>query len=293
MQIFLIFCFYDDITADRDGYLSYAINAKEIINNTLNYNLYLFLINEPLWLLTNIFISIIIDDQYVPLAVGLINYLICVNFVFKKVEKKYIFAILILFFMPQIYKSFLVHLRQGLAVGLYISSFICKNKGYKYVLMFSAGLVHNSFIPISAVHILYDRYSKFFSAKTIIFITLSLGSISAVFLFEILELLNFRQHDNYSGVVQNNSGIGFFFWSIIFSILLTNNSSRLKSTLIVIIPIGIYLLLYFVNPISARFLESYLILIVSSIYLLSKYKFYTVYVMLFFWTIFNNLIVNY
>ena len=150
----MIFCFYDDITADRDGYLSYAINAKEIINNTLNYNLYLFFINEPLWLLTNIFISIIIDDQYVPLTVGLINYLICVNFVFKKVEKKYIFATLILFFMPQIYKSFLVHLRQGLAVGLYISSFICKEKSYKYVLMFSAGLVHILLFPL----VLYIYY---------------------------------------------------------------------------------------------------------------------------------------
>ena len=57
--------------------------------------------------------------------------------------------------------------------------------------MFSAGLVHNSFIPINAVHILYDRYSKFFSADNN-FITLSLGSITAVFLFEILELLNFK-----------------------------------------------------------------------------------------------------
>ena len=45
-----------------------------------------------------IFLFQLLLMMYVPLTVGLINYLICVNFVFKKVEKKYIFATLILFY---------------------------------------------------------------------------------------------------------------------------------------------------------------------------------------------------
>ena len=165
-----------------------------------------------------------------PLTVGLISYLTCANFVFKKVEKKYVFAIMILFFMPQIYKSFLVHLRQGLAVGLYVSSFTCDKKTNKYLFMLSAGLVHNSFIPISLVHIFCDQYSQYFSARTIITFTLLFGSVIGIFFFEILQLLNFRQHNNYFSAVQNNSGFGFLFWGILFCILLTSNRIILKST---------------------------------------------------------------
>ena len=141
--------------------------------------------------------------------------------------------------------------------------------------MLSAGLVHNSFIPISLVHIFCDQYSQYFSARTIITFTLLFGSVIGIFFFEILQLLNFRQHNNYFSAVQNNSGFGFLFWGILFCILLTSNRIILKSTLISIIPIGLYLLLYFINPLSARLLESYLIIIVSSICLLSKSKFYT------------------
>jgi hypothetical protein len=293
IQVLFLFFYYDDITADRDAYLNYAINANEIFNNILNYNFYNVFINEPLWILINIVLSFIINVEYVPLSVGLISYLLCANFVFKKVETKYILAIIILFFMPQIYKSFLVHLRQGLAVGIYATSFICCKKTNKYVLMTSAGLVHNSFIPITLFHIFCDRFSKYFSPKAIITITLLLGSTIGIFLLEILQLLNFRQHNNYFDVVQNNSGLGFFFWSLLFFILLTSNRVTLKKNLISIIPIGLYLLLYFINPLSARLLESYLIFIVSTIYLLPKYKFYTIYGMLLFWTILNNFTVNY
>lgn len=293
IQIFLLFFYYDDITTDRDAYLNYAINANEILNNILNYNFYNVLINEPLWLFINILLSYFIDSKYVPFSVGIISYLLCANFVFKKVEKKYIFATIILFFMPQIYKLFLVHLRQGLAVSLYISSFICHRKSNKYLLMVSAGLVHNSFIPISLVHFFCDRYSVYFSAKAIITITIFFGSIIGIFLFEVLQLLSFRQHNNYFAVVQNNSGFGFLFWGFLFCILLTSNRFTLRNSLISIIPIGLYLSLYFINPLSARILESYLIIIVTTIYLLPKYKFYTTYGMLCLWTILNNLTVNY
>ena len=160
-----------------------------------------------------------------------------------------------------------------------------------YLCSLQASFITLSFQSVLFIYSVTNILSIF--ARTIITFTLLFGSVIGIFFFEILQLLNFRQHNNYFSAVQNNSGFGFLFWGILFCILLTSNRIILKSTLISIIPIGLYLLLYFINPLSARLLESYLIIIVSSICLLSKSKFYTVYGMLFIWTILNNFTLNY
>ena len=293
IQILTIFIFYESINTDRVNYLNYARESYEILEFLLNGNIYYFFINEPAWLVVNIILSYFFDIQYVPLAIGLITYLLSVNYVLKKVNKRYILFILVLFLMPQIYKSFLVHLRQGLAIAVYLSAFLVENRRNKYSLIMCSGLIHNSFIPILLIHITYQYFLKKYSTRLIIGFTFTVSIIIGLYLFEIISLFGFRQHNNYDNIKYSVSGLGFIFWGLILFVFLLSNRITLRKNLICIVPLCIYLSFYYINPLSARFLESYLIIIISSITLLPNFKFYVSYLLLFSWSILNNFFISY
>ena len=293
IQISLIAFFYEYVTVDKENYINYAYESRDILIYLFEGNLYKLIVNEPVWLIINILLTYITDTEFVPLYIGLISYLISVLFIIKKVDKKYVFFILLLFFMPQIYKSYLVHLRQGLGVSIYLMAFLVEKKRNKFSLIFLSGLIHNSFIPIFFVHSLYELLFRKFSTKVIIAVNLILTLILAFYLFDILRVLGFRQNNYYENVVLNNSGIGFLFWFIIFIIFLSSRRKIIRKNLICILPIGVYLIFYFINPVASRLFESYIILIISSIIYLSKSKFLTTYGLLLSWAVFNNFLVNY
>lgn len=293
IQISLIAFFYDQVSVDKENYIKYADQSRDILLYLLEGNLYKLLINEPIWLLLNTLLTHITDIETVPLYIGLISYVISVLYIIKKVDKKYTIFLLLLFFMPQIYKSYLVHLRQGLGISIYLMSFLVEKKRSKFILIFFSGLIHNSFIPILFVHSMYELLLRKFSTRSIIALSLILIFIIAFYLFDILRILGFRQNNYYENVVMNNSGIGFLFWFLIFFIFLSCRSQIIRKNLICIIPLSVYLIFYFINPVASRLFESYIILIISSIIYLSKSKFYTSYGLLFAWTIFTNLLVNY
>lgn len=293
IQISLISFFYEQVSVDKVNYINYADESSDILIYLLEGNLYQLLINEPVWLIINILLAYITDIEFVPLYIGLLSYLISVLFVIKKVDKKYIFIILLLFFMPQIYKSFLIHLRQGLGVSIYLMAFLVEKKRNKLFLIFFSGLIHNSFIPIFFVHAMYEFLLRKFSARSVIALSLIPIFIIAFYLFDILRALGFRQNNYYENVILNNSGIGFLFWFIIFIIFLLNRLTILRKNLICIIPLGVYLIFYFINPVASRLFESYIILIISSLIYLPKSKFFTTYGLLLAWATLNNFLVNY
>jgi hypothetical protein len=247
-----------DLILDRSNYLEYASTSELILmNNYLGGGVVSVLFNEPLWLLINLTLSLIfLPEQIVRIIILFSSVLFSYTLAKKLGAKNFLLVLLILLF-PQVLQNYITHLRQGLALAIFMYG-ILNTKRAKFYTLFAA-LIHSSFyfiLVFQLLEIILVRMRFNFHLKVMTYF------ISSVFMIIIVDsvasLLGDRRGGQYSFEDIHVSGLGWIFWLIFFIILLMRSFPLFKKPNGALPIFIFYLTSYFSLAFVARIFESIL-----------------------------------
>lgn len=261
---------------DWMNYLNYANNSAEIFRRNMEEGIIKSLVNEPLWLLINVFLRYFLPPDRV---VQFIAFFSAFLFAYKFLQTNYqkLFWLVLFLFMPQVFKNFILHVRQGLAISLFLCGYLSTNKRIRDICLIAAPFVHASFFFIWVLILLEKMARRVHFAidlrllySSICSIVLGLGGL------RIAALLGARQGYEYPTIgSQMETGLGFIFWFYILMLMILQGKSYIEKHSISISGIMLYLGMYFFSPIAARVFESILPLVFLSLLKLNDWrKFY-------------------
>lgn len=242
---------------DRYNYISYAANSSEIFDSYWGVAKYF---NEPLFLHLNIFLSKYISAYQIPIIFILFICSVNMFFLIKRSNNILLFFLGVCFFLffPYLIQMQLVTLRQGLATSVFmLGYFYLKNPIKVFIVCLICAFIHSIFFVISFYYLMnFIIFSeKSFKFKLIFnFIFALLVSIFSIF---ILSSLGMRQAEVYQAVEFSRGGGGFIVVGAIFLYLLfffKEEDNKLYE--FVVFGILIFLVLYFLNPIAGRLLNT-------------------------------------
>jgi len=246
---------------DRLNYLSYAENSLGILLFNLTSGLDSLIFNEPIWLTINILLSQFFESEIIVQIIIVLPLIIISNKIISNTDHK-ILAVLLIMLVPQVLKNHIVHLRQGVALCVFIIGFYSNKLWIRNILQVLSCFIHSSFFIVFFIR-LFDH----FWGKLKINLYLKM-IITAIMLFligtlaiQIASVLGARQGERYTAVLTNVSGLGFVFWSMIYVIFLSAGRRFLHKNSFQMSIFSFYLVNYFTFPVAARVFESGLLLI--------------------------------
>ena len=241
---------------DRSNYLEYADASDIILDRFIDQGPSSTLSNEPVWLLINIFLRTWFESETVlRIIIFLPAFLVAFLALWHQKGEDIVWVILFLFLQP-ILKNHVIHLRQGIAISVFLLGWSVNSRGLKCLLFSITPFIHASFFVVISL-LAFLKINQTFRLST------NLRLVSAVLLGVVLgsSLLFFARSlgarqgiENDVGVIYS-SGIGIFFWSIILVIFILHTGSFPRQHLFEISSIGFYLGTYFIVIGSARILN--------------------------------------
>ena len=261
-----------DVFKDRINYLRYAESSLAILQGYSNKGILVALVNEPVWLLINAGLAKYFDPQIVVrilifFSAFLVACYICLY------NKKYFLWVVVFLFLPQVVGNYIVHLRQGLAIAIFLAGWYSNKRMIKWFLLGVTPLIHATFFFVITIYFLAEILKKIrFAAdlRTVVFlifaivISLSLGVISAK--------LGVWQAWEYHFTAADISGLSFLFWSGILAIMCLQGKIFLRTYVFEIGGLLFYLISYWLVPVTARIFESMLLLILVAGLHLTKWR---------------------
>ena len=201
---------------DRANYLLYTENSLLHLIGYYNAGVVKLLTNEPLWLLFNISLGYFIGPESALRAIIFIPALI-VPYVLLIKNHKYSFYVVLILLFPSVIKNHIIHLRQGVAIAVFVLGYFGGFKSLiKHLLLISTLFIHSSFY-----------FVIFFYYVILMIEDKPLGldlKLCLVFLFSITVGLSISLLVEYTGARQvgrldiasgGGSGFSFIFWSLI------------------------------------------------------------------------------
>ena len=262
----------NDNFSDFENYVNYADYSSLIISNNIEIGTIYLFSNEPLWLLLNATLSEIMPPENV---VRLIIFASSTTLVYTLIvnNKNDIIPTIIFIFLTIVLKNYIIHLRQGFAISIFILAWLSKRNSIKVPLMAMAPLVHSSFFFVLALllitkianYLRIDAYSR-------ILIVAIFAFIISLNIYLPASILGARQAQEYEFGITGFSGIGFLFWLAIFYLWLTEGSVFLKTFSFEFSIICFDLFSYWFLEVSGRIFESGVILVLLASLRLSSIR---------------------
>lgn len=271
---------------DWSNYLVYADNSLSILLLNASNGIGSLLTNEPLWLLVNSALRIFFDaDSLVRIIVFFSAFV--VSCIVLTVFKRNFFLALIVLIYPPIVSFFLTHIRQGLAVSLFLAGCMYPRLSVKIILYVFAMMIHSSFFFIVSFIFLLRLLEKLkftWDIKIISFVFY--GLCISFFLENIVVFMGARQGLEYEFEAIEISGLGFLFWLVVMIIMICEGRVFLDKNFFSIATVSFYLSTYFSFEVAARIFESSVICVFFSAFSLSKWRFSAFLVLIVFFEIF-------
>ena len=249
----------EDITwaRDRINYMNYAEFSQLILERNFSNGILTLLTNEPLFLLINMFMSLLFSPENVVRLIIFLSSLgvLCA---LGKISKYNIWVLFFFFFLPQIVKNHIIHLRQGLGLCIYLLGLASNKKILKYSSMF----IHSSFIFLLLFEVLEKLFKRMkfslslrllFSSVLLTCFVLIVPKLALIFGDRRATLYNFT-------IGHNASGLGFLIWlfvGILYIIVIKKDNVSIISSYGLIF----YLISYFLLDFGARIFENIIPLI--------------------------------
>ncbi|PXW80495.1 EpsG-like putative glucosyltransferase [Pseudogracilibacillus auburnensis] len=254
---------------DDQNYLNYVTYSHLLFSNTVDkalHNPLFILVNEPIWLLLNNCFNLIFEPETV-IRIFIFFSAVSVLYALGKITNYSFLTIFFFLFLVQIIKNHILHLRQGLAVGIFLLGFT--REGKKGILLrFITPFIHTSFWFVLFIEV-FEKWTKNFftlSARLVIFIV---SAFSFVFTIPFLmELSGDRRIKLYAGY-EAGSYYGFLLWllmGLLFFLLVKKNETGIIGRYAIIL----YVLTYFFIDFGARLFENYIPIIVAAILMSNK-----------------------
>lgn len=250
---------------DYKNYLEYVINSREILLRNLEGGFFVTFFNEPLWLMIN---AILNEFSSPENAVSVIIFCSAVIFSVLTISNVSIksFAWVILFLLlPLVLKNYLIHIRQGLAISLFLLGYFSNSRQVKLLSIALSPLIHSSFFFI--IPFLYLSNSRVILRQKewigcLIYFLLSI--VFSNILGFIALFLGARQGAEIELFIVNSSGLGFIFFAYLFVLMILEGKGFYRTFSFEIGILIFYLATYFTLSISARIFESVAMLVLLS-----------------------------
>ncbi|WP_174626171.1 EpsG family protein [Candidatus Methylobacter favarea] len=277
---------------DRDNYLIYAEYSLDIFQSHLDQGLGYTLVNEPLWLLINILLSFFLyPEDCVRVIVFFSSFV--VSFVILRAYPKYFLLIFLFLLVPQVLKNHIIHLRQGMAIAVFLFGWFSKNTSIRWLFIILSSFIHSSFFFILVLLLLNNIFLMLsFSWGWLLFFYVLVGLFLDFAGAGLATHLGARQADELQSLEMKTSGLGFLLWLFFSGILILEGKNFMRRYSFSLFVLIVYLSGYFFLPVTARVFESTLLLVlISSLYLTSyrKLAFYGIFTFYFFFDWYQRL----
>lgn len=245
-----------DAVVDRVNYLTYAADSEIIVAKYLLSGTGSLIFNEPVWLALNVFLSFFFSPENTVRVIIFISSFLSSFFVLRFSPKNILFLLFILF-VPQVIGKYIVHLRQGLAISVFLMGWYITNIRLRYLLFFMTPFIHSSFFFVLVLFFFTDASLKMKLARDIrSILVICVGLALGVGLSYIASFFGARQATEYQFTSDSVSGIGFLFWLGTLSLYWFQGRVFARKHAFSISAIIFYLSTYFFLEVSGRIFES-------------------------------------
>lgn len=245
---------------DRANYLEYAEYPVAILQAYVERGPAALLSNEPLWLAINIVLANVLAPEDVVRVIIFVPAFVVAWLTLQSNPKHSIWLVLVLLY-PAVIKNHIIHLRQGVAVALFLAGSVARREWLRYALIGATPFIHSSFFFVIGIGTLAQLSRRLRLATDLFVISFVLVTLAIVLsLQEITSLAGARQANQYdlrqSATV---SGTGFIIWLAMLLLMMLEGKNYLRQHRFEVAVILFYLGTYFFSPITARVFESMLI----------------------------------
>lgn len=243
--------------ADRANYLEMASVSPVIFLRFFAEGYLAVFTNEPLWLAINSFLNLFFSDEVVVRILIFIPAFVVAYKVLLYKPGSFIFLLLILF-APQVIKNFILHLRQGVAIALFVYAWFCRARYVKLSLIAMTPLIHSSFFFVIVLLVATEFLKRMrFGADLRLMVYTAMGLTLGFAIGGLSQALGARQATNDTMNTDSGaSGLAFIYWSIILLLFVLQGKKYIKEYCYAISSILLYLTMYFLTPIAGRVFES-------------------------------------
>lgn len=252
-----------DAFVDRVNYFAYASNSDFIVSLYDGNSRALFA-NEPLWLYMNIWLSHIFDAEQ-TVRFFIFSSAFVSSFLLIKKEKAHIIWLIMFLFMPGLIKNYIIHIRQGVAIAIFMAGYYSNSKYYRAIFWAMTPFIHASyFFVLMLAGINYATTVMRFPTWVRISFFAGCYLVTALLMDVIASGVGARQIVEYENIEVVVSGLGFLFWTLVILMFLSSGTEFIRQHALPISILALYLGTYFIVPFAARILESGLFLILVS-----------------------------
>jgi hypothetical protein len=247
---------------DRTNYLNYADHSAAILQRHWSAGQLVGLANEPVWLLINIGLDAFLSPDDTLRVLIFTAASVTAWVVLRSQPRQFIWLLLFLL-LPQVIKNHVVHLRQGVAVALFLVAYLATDtRAARWLLLAVTPFIHAAFFFVLVLLVLTSLAKRLRLAadlRTVIFVGAGLA-VSAGIAW-IASLVGARQAQAYTFSGADVSGVGFLFWSAVAALMCLQGRAFLRAHAFEIGAILFYLSTYFFIEVTARIFESVLLLV--------------------------------
>lgn len=261
---------------DDLSYMEYAKYSEILLNETIEKSssnpLFIFA-NEPFWLLINNFLGLFFAPETVLRLIIFLSTLL-VLFSLGRLTSYSLWTIIFFFIVVQILKNHITHLRQGLALGIFLLGLVIKGR-IGLILRLLSPFIHTSFwymLFLELFHKLSKKIRLSFSFRLFVFF---ICTVIIIFLIPfIVKITEDRRFSEYNfDMAQSASFLGFIWWILLGTLFLLG-AKKNEYFELCIYGIIFYLVSYAFLDFSARLFENVIPLILAVMLMSTKeYKF--------------------
>lgn len=247
---------------DTDNYLTYVTSSIILLETYLSSGIVTLLQNEPIWLLINVVLGLFLENDVVLRILVFFSSLLFSFSILRlrKPEPKFILFAIAICLLPQIMKNYVIHLRQGFAISVFVLSMLAVTRVPRLAGLAATPFIHASFffvqINMIVTWFMKESMKRGLNARAAVFIGMVAVCVTSVGAILMVDFFGARQIEEQRDMFLERSGMGFIFWLIIFLIFVANNQRFKVAHFFAIASILGYIGLYFTFSPIARVLES-------------------------------------
>lgn len=257
---------------DRTSYLIYAEHSWDIFERYWEAGLLVGLVNEPLWLLVNIGLAAVLPLEAVLRTIIFVPATLVAWLVLRQNPRQ--FGWLLLFLMlPQVVKNHIIHLRQGLAIAVFLAGWFASRQSLRWMLLAVTPFIHASFFFVLFLWVMVKSMRLLRLAADLRTLLVAGAAIGVGGSYWLVDVVGARQAELYTASATDLSGLGFGFWMLVLIVMFLQGREFLRQYAFEVSTIVFFLGTYFLSPVTGRIFESTLLLVLLSGLQLTGWRF--------------------
>lgn len=248
---------------DRANYLIYAEHSWDIFERYWGAGPLVGLMNEPLWLLINIGLAAVLPPEAVLRTIIFVPATLVAWLVLRQNPRQFGWLLLFLV-LPQVVKNHIIHLRQGLAVAVFLAGWFTSRQSLRWTLLAAAPFIHASFFFVLFLWVMVKSMRSLRLAADLRTLLVAGAAVGVGGSYWLMDVLGARQAELYTASAADLSGLGFAFWTLVLIVMFLQGREFLRRYTFEVSTIVFFLGTYFFSPVTGRIFESTLLLVLLS-----------------------------